>query len=298
MHEATNQFSPHHRGHQGKLKSVAIINIIGFIIELLGGILFGSIALLSDAIHMLFDASAYITAFAASYVAEKYEGSEYWNFGFHRLEVLAALFNGLFLLPIAGWIVWESYKRFLTPTSINIFMSLVIGVIGLVLNLISVIYLHSEREMSLNEKGAFYHLLGDAAGSIAVILGVSLIHLTGMFLIDPIIGILIAILVVWSGIRLLAEGVGIILQKSPLPTSHIKREVESIAGIEEAHDIKSWSVCSKVRVCTLHTKLRVKTLEEAEEIREKVKNRLKKEFNITHLTIQIERGVAEDSRRG
>lgn len=291
MHGSSHWHSEISHGHTSekhKLGGVALINIAGFSIELLGGILFGSVALLSDAVHMLFDASAYITAFVASYVAESHEGSEYWTYGFHRLEVLAALLNGMFLIPVAGWIVWEAYQRFLNPVGINILMTLLIGAGGLVLNVVSVVYLHGKREMSLNERGAFYHLLGDAAGSLAVIVGVVVISYTGIIVVDPIVAVLIALLVIWSALKILAEGTGIILEKSPISASKIEEEVRTIDGITEVSNINAWQVCSKFRVCTLHMKVSVKTLEEAAEIRHKVEDRLKRKFNIQHLTLQVE----------
>lgn len=151
-----------------RLALVAVVNFIGFVVELAGGLLFGSVALLSDAFHMLFDMFAYAMAFSASYTTERFEGGQFWSFGLHRLAPVAAFLNGVLLLPMVGYIVYESYRRFLDPVAIDPVLTLVIAVGGLLVNLGSV-YVLQGGEMSLNERGAFYHLLGDAGGSIAVI---------------------------------------------------------------------------------------------------------------------------------
>lgn len=292
--------SHHHEVHghgdtssRRKLGVVTIINAVGFLIELAGGFLFGSVALMSDAIHMLFDASAYGTAFTAAYVAETVDASERWTYGFHRMEVLSALFNGLLLIPMAGWIVWEAYQRFLSPVALDAVPALVIAVGGLIVNVVSVIYLEGAGEMSLNEKGAFYHLIGDAAGSVAVIIGIGFAMVTGRTVFDPIAAVLIAGLVLWSSGKVLAEGTGIILQKSPVPPEDIKSVVESMDGVEDAHDIKCWRVCSMINVCTIHARMNVETLAEAERIRKQINTRLKDTFNLQHITLQIEQGAEQ-----
>jgi cobalt-zinc-cadmium efflux system protein len=273
---------------QKKLGVVTGINVVGFLIELAGGLLFGSVALMSDAIHMLFDASAYATAFAAAYIAENMEASDRWTYGFHRIEVVSALINGVLLIPMAGWIVWEAYQRFLSPVTIDIGYTLVIATGGLIVNIASVYYLHGDEEMSLNERGAFYHLLGDAAGSLAVIFGLLVIAATGIKAVDPIAAVLIAGLVVWSAGKVLLEGTGIILQKSPIDPDELKEHVMTVDGVDDAHDIRCWRVCSSVNVCTIHATMSVETLEEAEQLREELDERLKDRFDLQHVTIQIE----------
>lgn len=280
-----------HRKENGsskrKLEVVTSINALGFIAELIGGILFGSVALMSDAIHMLFDASAYGTASLASHIAETREGSEFWTFGFHRVEVVTALLNGLLLIPMSIWIVWEAYTRFLSPTHIDIWTTLLIAFAGLALNILSVFYLRGEK-MNLNEKAAFYHLLGDVGGSLAVIFGVLIVYLTGITAADPIAAVLIAILVLWSSGKVLIEGTSIILQKSPFPPSEIKKEIEKIEGVCSAHNIKCWRVCSDVGVCSLHVQVEVDTLEKAGEIRKKVEDKLRERFGLEQMTVQVE----------
>ncbi|MFB6149407.1 MAG: cation diffusion facilitator family transporter, partial [Halobacteriales archaeon] len=155
---SASQDHDHSHGHERARSSrtlalVAAINLVGFVAELAGGLLFGSVALLSDAVHMLFDALSYVMAFVASYVADRYEGSTRWSYGLHRLEPLAAFLNGVLLIPMVGYILWESYQRFLEPVAINPELTLIIATGGLLVNIGSV-YVLQGGEMSLNERGA------------------------------------------------------------------------------------------------------------------------------------------------
>lgn len=291
MSEESHQHETHGHGSTasaGKMAVVTLINLLGFVMEVLGGLMFGSVALLSDAVHMLFDSVSYATAFTAAYIAENVEGSEEWTYGFHRAEVVSAIINGILLIPLAGFIIWESYQRLVAPQTIDILPTLGIALLGLAVNALSVIYLRG-KEMGLNEKGAFYHLLGDSAGSVAVIVGLVTVYFTEILAIDAVVAGLIALFVIWSASKVLIEGAGIIMQKSPISPEDIKRVVEDFDGVEEAHDIKSWQVCSKVNVCTVHAEMSISTLDEAEKVREKVDQELKDRFNLQHVTLQMEK---------
>ena len=234
-----------------KLALVAGINLLGFAGELAGGLLFGSVALLSDAVHMLFDALAYVMAFVASFVANRYESSSGWSYGLHRLEPLAAFLNGVLLIPMVGFILWESYQRFLNPIEIGTVPTLAIAFGGLLINVGSVFILQG-GEMSLNEKGAFYHLLGDAGGSIAVIVAVVAIEVTGISIIDPITAGLIAVVIVWSAWKVLRGSGAIFLVKSPIDSDRVRADIEMIDGVAGVDDLHLWQICSQITVATTH----------------------------------------------
>lgn len=276
-----------HGAGRRRLGIVTLINAAGFVLELAGGLAFGSVALVADAVHMLFDATAYGTAFAAALVAERVEGSDAFPFGLHRLEVVAALVNGMLLIPMAGFILWEAYQRFLAPTDIALLPTAAIALGGLLVNVVSVAYLEHDG-MSLNERGAFAHLLGDAAGSVAVLAGLTVIWLTGTALVDPLVAVLIAVFVLWSAGRVLMEGAGIIMQKSPVDPAVIAEAVTSLDGVADAHSIRAWQVCSRVNVCTLHASVTVTTLADAETVRRSVAETLRDRFGMEHVTVQIE----------
>jgi cobalt-zinc-cadmium efflux system protein len=246
-----------HAGHDHgdtstrKLALVAVINVLGFLAELAGGLLFGSVALLSDAVHMLFDALAYMMAFAAAFVATRYDTSSRYSFGLHRLEPLSAFINGALLLPMVGFILYEAYGRFLDPVAIAAGPTLAIAVGGLLVNLLSV-YVIEGGEMSLNERGAFYHLLGDAGGSIAVIVSVLAIEYTGIGVLDPITAGLIALVIVWSAGKLLRGSGEIFLHRTPLDIDEVRTAIEETDGVARVADLHAWQICSEITIATTH----------------------------------------------
>jgi len=283
-------------GHEGRayrqLAGVMAINTAGFVLELVGGMLFGSVALMSDAVHMLFDSMAYGSAFVASYLASTREGSPRLTFGLHRIETFTAIFNGVLLFPMAGYIIWQAYTRFLSPVEIMVMPAIAVAVLGLIVNLFSVWWLHEEA-MSLNERGAFYHLLGDAGGSVAVIIGTAAISVTGMRFIDPLVAVFIAVLVLISSGRVIAEGAGILMQRSAIDPEDIRSVVLSVEGVQGVDDIRSWQACSSVDVCTLHVDLAVTAIEDAEDVRERLEDQLGARLGIDHLTIQVDSYTGE-----
>jgi len=268
-----------------KLALVAIINFVGFVVELAGGILFGSVALISDALHMLFDMLAYAMAFGASYTAERFEGGESWSYGLHRLEPVAAFLNGVLLLPMVGYIIWESYQRFLDPVAIDPVLTLIIATGGLLVNVGSVYVLQGD-EMSLNERGAFYHLLGDAGGSVAVIVSTVAVAVFDLPVADPIAAVLIGLLVLASAGNVLRESTSILLERSPVSSEELRDELTTLDGVERVKDIHVWQVCSQLTVATVRLKDTATTLEEQRRIRSRVHNHLM-DKGIDHATVEF-----------
>lgn len=234
---------------------------------------------------MLFDALAYVMAFAASYVASHYGDSDRWSYGLHRLEPLAAFLNGLLLLPMVGFILWESYQRFLAPVAIGTGPTLVIAAGGLLINVGSV-YIRQGEEMSLNEKGAFYHLLGDAGGSIAVIVSTIVIELTGVRIIDPITAGLIAVVVTWSAVNVLQGSGAIFLLRTPLASEDVRATLLAIDDIEGIGDFHSWQICSQLTIATMQVETTVETMREGETVTQRVHDRLA-EFGVDHATVEL-----------
>ena len=274
------------------LAVVAGINFVGFVVELVGGLAFGSVALVSDALHMLFDMLAYVMAFAASYTAERYDGGEEWSYGLHRLEPAAAFLNGILLVPMVGYILWESYQRFLNPVDIDPVLTLVIATGGLLVNLGSV-YILQSGEMSLNERGAFYHLLGDAGGSIAVIVSTVAVWLFDIPVIDPVAAVLIGTLVLWSAGRVLKESTAILLERSPVPSDEIRAELQSIDNVGAINDLHIWQVCSQLTVATVRLTTRSESLTDQRAVQQAVHERLA-EWGIDHVTVECLDTTAPD----
>ena len=294
-HESSHTHDGSHDGHshghsqsstsRRKLAAVSVINLLGFVAELVGGLLFGSVALLSDAFHMLFDALAYVMAFAAAHVAGHYGDSDRWSYGIHRLEPFAAFLNGLLLLPMVGFILWESYQRFLEPVAIGTGPTLAIATGGLLVNLGSV-YVLQGGEMSLNERGAFYHLLGDAGGSIAVIASTLVIEITGLRIIDPIVAGLIAVVITWSAGKVLRGSGAIFLHKTPLKQDDVKAALLDIDGVTAVDDLHAWQICSQVTVATTHIETSVETMSEAEDVSQRVHEELA-HYGVDHATVEL-----------
>jgi cobalt-zinc-cadmium efflux system protein len=274
-----------------KLALVAVINLVGFVVELAGGLLFGSVALLSDAFHMLFDMLAYAMAFSASYTAERFESGDEWSYGLHRLEPAAAFLNGILLLPMVGYIVYESYQRFIDPVQIDTGLTLVIAVGGLLVNLFSV-YVLQGGEMSLNERGAFYHLLGDAGGSVAVIVSTVAIAVFDVPVADPIAAILIGGLVLWSAGKVLHESTAILLERSPIPQDDVRRRISDVEGIEGVEDVHVWQICSQLTVASITARDSAGSLDEREAIRERMHGILA-DLGIDHSTVELAGSKAE-----
>jgi cobalt-zinc-cadmium efflux system protein len=282
----------HDHGHGGggdtstrKLALVAVINLLGFCAELAGGLLFGSVALLSDAIHMLFDALAYVMAFAASFVAARYDASDRYSFGLHRLEPLSAFVNGALLIPMVGFIVYEAYQRFLDPLAIATVPTLAIAVGGLVVNLVSV-YVLEGGEMSLNERGAFYHLLGDAGGSIAVIVSVLAVEYTGIRVLDPITAGLIALVIIWSAGKLLRGSGEIFLHRAPFDVDTVQAAITDIEGVDQVADLHAWQICSEITIATTHVETAAGTAADAETVTRDVHDVLD-ENDVDHATVEL-----------
>lgn len=268
-----------------RLGLVAIINFVGFFIELGGGLLFGSVALISDALHMLFDMLAYAMAFGASYTAERFEGGEAWSYGFHRLEPVAAFLNGVLLVPMVGYILWESYQRFLNPVAIDPVMTLIIAFGGLLVNVGSV-YVVQGGDMSLNERGAFYHLLGDAGGSIAVIVSTLAVIVFDLPIADPTAAVLIGVLILISAGKVLRESTSILLERSPVPPEVLRNELITLDGVKSVEDLHIWQVCSQLTIGTTRIRIDELSADQRRMVRSQA-HHLFREHGIEHATVEL-----------
>jgi cobalt-zinc-cadmium efflux system protein len=269
-----------------RLALVVVINFIGFAVELVGGLAFGSVALLSDAFHMLFDALAYVIVLGATVVAQRSNPGGRWSYGLHRIEPFAAFLNGVLLIPMVLFIVYESYQRFLSPVEINTTMTLLLATSGLGINLAAV-YVLQGGEMSLNERGAFYHLLGDAGASIAVIVSTLVVRFTGVSVVDPATAVVIAGLIVWSALLLLRESGAIFFQGSPVDVENVRAALASLDGVETVEDVHIWSLSSQITVATVFVVDATVTLDERDTLVTRIHETLEGEFGITHATVEV-----------
>jgi cobalt-zinc-cadmium efflux system protein len=269
-----------------KLGVVAVINLVGFVIELVGGLVFGSVALLGDALHMLFDALAYVIALGATVIARRSNPGGQWSYGLHRIEPFAAFLNGILLIPMVGYLVYESYQRYLSPVDIDTTMTLLLATGGLLINLASV-YVLQDREMSLNERGAFYHLLGDAGASVAVIVSMLVIQFTDIYFLDPATAVIIAGLIVWSAVILLRESGAIFFQQNPVDSEDLRASLESLQSVETVEDLHVWALSSQITVASVFVTDSTTTLDERDALVTRIHDLLESEFDITHATVEI-----------
>lgn len=268
-----------------KLGLVAALNLVGFVVELVGGLVFGSVALLGDAFHMLFDAVAYLLALGAAVVAARVAPSDQWSYGLHRIEPFAAFLNGALLVPMVGVLLFESYRRYLSPIEIDTRATILLAGGGLLINVASV-YVLQGGEMSLNERGAYYHLIGDTGASIAVIGSMVVIELTGVRFVDPLAAVLIAGLIVWSAVVLLRESVAIFFQKSPVSRADVRDTLEAIDGVERVEDVHLWYLTDRLRIATVYLVDSVDSLEARDRLVERIHDVLEAEFDVSHATIE------------
>ncbi|HUG28790.1 MAG TPA: cation diffusion facilitator family transporter [Gemmatimonadales bacterium] len=228
-----------------KLLLVLILTGVFMVVEAVGGYLSGSLALIADAGHMLTDVGALALSLGSVWLARR-PATTRRTFGFLRLEILAAFINGAVLLVLVLWIVIEALRRLRNPVPVEADLFLVIAIIGLVVNLVGLRVLHGDHQGSLNVRGAYLHVLGDALGSVAAISAALVIKFTGWLPADPIISLVLSLLILAGAWRLVRESVDILLEAVPAHVDlvAVKRDILAIPGVSSVHDLHVWTVTS------------------------------------------------------
>ncbi|HEY2986112.1 MAG TPA: cation diffusion facilitator family transporter [Candidatus Binatia bacterium] len=270
-----------------RLALALTITAVYFFAEVLGGLLTNSLALLSDAGHMFSDTAALGLSLCALQIARRPATSKK-TFGYQRLEILAALINGLILWLVVGMIFTEAYRRFLDPPPVHSLGMLAIAAVGLAVNLTAGRILYACDQGSLNIRGAFLHVLGDTLGSVGAVVAALIMLLTGWYLADPIISILIGILILYTSWDLIRESVDILMQSVPrgINAEEVQRAMEQVSGVIKVHDLHVWSVTSGVFTLSAHAVIHEGGDPQA--ILDQIEARLKSAFLIEHTTIQLE----------
>ena len=289
MSEHTHEYHSMIKTNQHRL--LVAISITGSmaIVELIGGILSNSLALIGDAAHMFTDTLALgLTLFALN-IARR-PASQTRTYGYLRAEILAALTNGIVLILISAYISYEAYRRFIEPPQIQGGLMLVVAIIGLLANVIGLAILRSRGRQNLNVKGAFLHMWSDALSSIGVIAAATIILLTGWSFADPIITILIVILILRGAVGLVVEASNILLETVPkhLNVSQVTSEVKKIKGVKDIHDVHLWTITSGVYALSCHLLIEDRMVSNSAEIVEEVNQTLSQKFGIGHSTLQLE----------
>lgn len=259
------------------------------VLEAVGGWLSGSLALQADAGHMLTDASALVLAILAISFAMR-PADLRRTYGFYRMEILAALANGVLLLFIAGWIVWEAIARFGNPEAIDVRVMAGIAAIGLLANVVGLLLLHKRSHSSLNVRGAYLHVLGDALSSVGVLIAACIIWLTGWTTIDPLVSVVIAAVIVWGAVRLVRESVDVLLEAVPshLDLAEVLHVMELQEGVSHIHDLHIWTISSGMHALSAHVVVESCDIGRNDEILARLRKVLRERFDLDHATLQIE----------
>jgi cobalt-zinc-cadmium efflux system protein len=255
--------------------------------EIVAGIVAGSLALLADAGHMVTDAAALGFAVVALAMARRpAEGS--WTFGFRRLEILAAQANGLTLLLVAAWIVYEAVRRLIDPPGVHGGIVLAVALAGIAVNLAATVTLAGASRESLNVRGAFLHVATDLAAFCGTALAGALILATGWSRWDPVASLLVAALMVWAGVGLLRDSVRILLERAPgdIDPEAVGRAIVSEPGVVETHDLHVWTVTSGFPALSAH--VLVEPGADCHALRQRLESLLAEQFGLDHTTLQVE----------
>ncbi len=272
----------------------ALVLITGYMFaEVIGGILSGSLALMADAGHMLTDAASIGLALFALHFASRPESARR-TFGYHRLEILAALLNALTLWLIAAWVVLEAFQRFREVPEVEGLLMLSVGAVGLVVNVLAAWILHRSAGHSLNVEGAFQHVIADLLGSVGVVISGSLVWAFGWTLADPVVSVIIAVLILLSTWRLLSKVVHVLLEGVPehIDMYRLCSEMEDVDGVVLIHDIHVWTIAQGYDALAAHVLVdRERPAEDLEPLLRKLRKIASEDFDIQHITIQVEQSV-------
>ena len=270
-----------------RLMWALVISLAYFFAELIAGFLTNSLALLSDAGHMLSDVGAMTLSLFAFRMARR-PATHQSTYGFHRMEILAALFNGLTLWLIVGMIFAAAFNRFFEPPAVESFGMMIVAIVGLFVNLTAAAILHGGHRHNLNLRGAFLHVVSDAIGSVGAIIAGFIMLTTGWYLADPLIGVFIGVLILFSSWSLVKDSLSVLMQAVPkgIRLEEVRQTIEAVEGVSKVHDLHIWAVTSDIFTLSAHAV--VENGGDFHEVLNGIEDRLKERYNIEHTTIQLE----------
>ena len=264
------------------------ITISFFIIELVGGILTNSLALLTDAWHMLNDVLALGFALIAAWLALRPITTKR-TYGYYRAEILAAFLNGVFLLVVVVYIFYEALQRILQPAPVESLNMLLIAAFGLLANGLSVVTLSRSKHESLNIRGAFLHVVADTLGSIGAISAGLIMFFTEWYYADPLISMMIGVLIFYSSGKLIRDSLNVLLEGVPshIDASALERRMREVKDVKGIHDLHVWCI-TPTRMCCMSAHVVMKEGADRKRLITTLINVLKEEFGIDHTTVQLE----------
>lgn len=288
----------HGHGHGGsraedraRLRLVLALTVAVLVAELVGGWWSGSLALLADAGHMATDAGAVTLALAASYVAGR-PATDRRTFGLHRAEILAALLNAVVLMGVCAYLLVEGVRRLADPPDVEAGPMLVFAVVGLVANLVSMALLTRRKDASLNMRGAYLEVLGDALGSVAVVVAALVVVTTGFLRADPVATLVIAAVIVPRALSLASEAVHVLLEGTPpgVDPEEIRRHLLEVPGVVDVHDLHVWTITSGMPSLSVHVTVDDGTLGRVGvgAMLDRFSHCVAAHFEVEHTTFQVE----------
>lgn len=276
-----------------RLKWALTINAVYFFAELIAGFMTNSLALLSDAGHMLSDVGALALSLFAFRVAER-PATHHRTYGYHRVEILAALFNGLTLWLIVGVIFAAAYNRFFHPPEVESYGMVIVAALGLLVNIAAAAILHGGHHHNLNLRGAFLHVVSDGIGSVGAIAAGAIMLRTGWYVADPLISFFIGALILYSSWSLVKDSLSVLMQAVPkgIRLEEVRQTIEAVDGVSKVHDLHVWAVTSDIFTLSAHAV--VENGGDFHQVLNDIEDTLKQRFNIEHTTIQLETESRED----
>ncbi|WP_338894833.1 cation diffusion facilitator family transporter [Streptomyces sp. TG1A-60] len=277
--------------YRGRLRIALSITLTVMVVEIVGGVLADSLALIADAAHMATDAVGLGMALLAIHFANR-PASGNRTFGYARAEILAALANCLLLLGVGGYVLYEAIQRFITPAGTEGGLTVVFGAVGLVANTISLTLLMRGQKESLNVRGAFLEVAADALGSVAVIVSATVVLFTGWQAADPIASLVIALMIVPRTVKLLRETLDVLLEAAPknVDMAEVRSHILALPGVEDVHDLHAWTITSGLPVLSAHVVVGSDTLDSMghEKILHDLQGCIGDHFDVEHCTFQLE----------
>lgn len=276
-----------------RLSLVLLLTAVCMVAEVCGGWLTGSLTLLADAGHMLTDVAALSLALMAAWFSAR-PATSTKTFGYHRLEILAALVNGVALVVISLLIFYEAYRRWAAPPAVRGNWVILFATGGLIINLASARILHGQHEVDLNIRGAWLHVIGDALGSGAAIVAGAIISFHGWYAADPLFSVIIGALIVWSSWRLIRDATNVLLEGTPahINLAAVEAAILQTEGVDNVHDLHVWTITSGREALSAHV-IHAESVAPPVLLQE-LRTKLHDRFGVDHLTIQMETQEFED----
>lgn len=286
----------HQHGGSTRMLTYALVITAAFaLVELVGGVLSGSLALLSDAGHMFTDVLALGLSLGAAVVAGR-QATERHTYGFLRAEILVALVNGIALVGISLLVIHEALGRLSHPTTVDADLMLVVALIGMGANLLGMVLLHRGSKENLNVRGAFLHMMGDLLSSFGVIAAALLIRFFGWQEADAIIGLAIAAIIMIGAYRLISQSVSILLEAVPkhIELKEVEEAMTSVDGVVMVHDLHVWTLSSGVYALSGHVVVNDQQVSACSPVLRQLERMLEERFHIGHATLQVETETCPD----